>query len=315
MSRAQLSDKDFVQQFEALGPHAMARKFKSNTRAVYRRRERLEKKLRRQITPPAHAMNTRRNVAHPQRIDIEVKDGVVLVGSDAHYWPGDATVAHRAFVKFCRDLRPTSVIMNGDVMDGASISRFPPIGWEASPTVAEEVGAAQARLREVSDATPGASHIWPLGNHDGRFETRLATVAPEFANVHGVHLHDHFPDWSPCWAAWINGNVVVKHRFKGGDHATWNNVIKAGLTMVTGHLHSLQVRPFTDYNGTRWGVDTGCLADAYGKQFTDYSEDNPRNHRSGFAVLTFKDGQLLDPEVVRVWDAERVVFRGKLIAA
>ena len=313
MTEAKLSEPDFIRQFESIGPRKMARQSGLTLSGLYKRRVRIEKRLGRQLTPPPDPRNTRRNIAHPQRIDVDIKDGVVLVGSDAHYWPGDPSIAHQAFIKFCKETNPGTVVMNGDVMDGARISRFPPIGWETQPTVAEEIGAAQRRMREITDATPNASHIWPLGNHDGRMETRLATVAPEFAGVHGVHLKDHFPDWEACWSVFINDDVVVKHRFKGGDHATWNNVIKAGRTMITGHLHSLQVRPFTDYNGTRWGVDTGCLADIYGKQFTDYTEDNPRNWRSGFIILTFKDGELLDPEIVRVWDDKRVVFRGELI--
>ena len=55
----------------------------------------------------------------------------------------------------------------------------------------------------------------------------------------------------------VNGNVVIKHRMKGGIHAAHKNTLHAGTTMVTGHLHSLKVTPFSDYNGTRWGVDTG----------------------------------------------------------
>ena len=67
---------------------------------------------------------------------------------------------------------------------------------------------------------------------------------------------------------------------------------------------------YDDYNGTRWGVDTGTLADPAGPQF-EYGEDNPQNHRSGFAVLTFEDGELRDPELVRVIDSGRVNWRGK----
>ena len=308
-----IPDADFVQMFEELGPHKTSEKTGVGLRSIYKRRELLENKLGRQITGPDHAKRTRHNVSHPQRIDATITDGIILVGSDAHYWPGIKSTAHRGFIKFCKDLHPEIVVMNGDAMDGASISRFPPIGWETAPTIQEEIGVCQRRLREITSATPNAAHIWTLGNHDGRFETRLATVAPEFAGVHGVHLKDHFPEWSPCWSVWVGDKVVIKHRFKGGVHATHNNTVTAGRTMVTGHLHSHKVTPFSDYNGTRWGVDTGTLADPYGKQFRDYSEDNPKNHRSGFVVLTFADGELLDPELVRVWDENRVCFRGALI--
>jgi hypothetical protein len=87
----------------------------------------------------------------------------------------------------------------------------------------------------------------------------------------------------------------------------------AGRTIVTGHLHSAKVYPLSDYNGTRYGVDTGCIADTEHKAFTSYTEDSPKNWRSGFSVLTFDGGGLLYPELVLKWDDEHVQFRGKKI--
>ena len=255
----------------------------------------------------------------PHRMHIDVDDGIVVVGSDAHYWPGIVSAAHRAFVRFIAE-RPNvkAVILNGDVHDGASTSRHSPIGWETRPSVIQEIEAGQARLAEIQQAAskqPGkVRQIWTLGNHDARFETRLATVAPEYAKVNGVHLKDHFPTWETAWSVWINDDVVVKHRYKGGIHATHNNTVNAGKSIVTGHLHSLKVTPFTDYNGDRWGVDTGTLAQVGGPQFIDYMEDGPANWRSGFAVLTFWNGRLLWPELVHVMDEEAglVSFQGKV---
>jgi len=220
---------------------------------------------------------------------------------------------HRAFVSFCKRFKPKIVILNGDVVDLGQISRHPPIGWEKLPEVQEEIKAAQERLGEIEKAAYRAQKIWPLGNHDGRFETRLATVAPEFAKVHGVHLRDHFPLWEPCWSVFINDNTVVKHRFKGGLHAPHNNTLWAGRSIITGHLHSQRVSPLTDYAGTRWGVDTGCIADPAHRAFVDYTEDNPKNWRDGFVVLTYLGGQLLPPELISRWDDESVVFRGEII--
>jgi hypothetical protein len=105
---------------------------------------------------------------------------------------------------------------------------------------------------------------------------------------------------------------VIKHRYKGGAHAPFNNTITAGVSIITGHLHSQKVSPFSDYNGTRYGVDTGCLADPYHDAFQDYTEDNPKDWRSGFCVLTFHDGCLLPPELVTKWDEHHVYFRGSL---
>jgi len=302
--------------FEKHGAKKMARMTGQKVRGIFGRRERLERKLRRQIkTGRENNFKTRDGIEHSARIPLEIKDGYVLIGSDAHYWPGIITTAHRAFVKFAQELRPKAIIMNGDVLDGASISRHPPIGWENRPSLEDEMDACKERLKEIQQAAPAAERIWTLGNHDGRFETRLATVAPEYAKIHGVHLKDHFPQWRACWSCWINDSVVIKHRWKGGDHATWNNTIRAGKTLITGHLHKLEVRPYSDYNGTRYGVDTGTLAEPGGPQFLDYCEDNPVNWRSGFIVLRFVGGKMLRPQEVQVIGPDQVDYCNQAIAA
>lgn len=259
------------------------------------------------------ARTANKAVTHAARLNFTVKDGVVLVGSDAHYWPDNITAAHRAFVKFARELKPKAVVMNGDVLDGASISRHSPIQWEDRPTVDEEIEECKARLGEIERAAPNAAKFWPLGNHCARFESKLASVAPEYARIHGVHLKDHFPSWSGCWAVFVNERVCIKHRWKNGIHAVHNNAVGSGVSMVTGHLHSLKVTPWTDYTGTRYGVDTGTLACPSGPQFEAYMETNPANWRSGFAVLTFAGGELLQPELVLVRGPKEVEFRGKVI--
>lgn len=249
----------------------------------------------------------------PGRIQLDIDSGIVLVGSDCHYWPGEPSLMHRAFVRFCKELKPKIVIMNGDVVDLGQISRHPPIGWTKLPTVAEEIATAQERLGEIEAAAFRAQKIWTLGNHDSRYETRLATVAKEFAEIHGTSLKDHYPLWEPCWSVFIGDELVVKHRFKGGMHAVHNNAVFSGRSVITGHLHSAKVTPFTDYNGTRYGVDTGCIADPLHRAFTDYTEDGPRNWRDGFCILSFHKGRLLPPELVSRWDDDSIVFRGEIV--
>lgn len=277
-----------------------------------RRCKRLEEKLGTKFTTLAVQSPDRHPDTNPARLCQDIKNGVILVGSDAHYFPGSVTAAHKAFVKLAKELKPSVIVMNGDVFDGATISRWPRIGWDKKPTVRDELQVCQERLTEIEDAAPRAVRIWPLGNHDARFETRLAAQAPEYEGIRGFQLKDHFPDWKGCWSFFVNDNVVIKHRFKGGIHATHTNTLWAGRTMVTGHLHSLKVTPLTDYNGIRYGVDTGTLADINGEQTVDYCEDNPVNWRSGFVVLTFHEGKLLWPEVCCV-DEGTAWFRGRVV--
>jgi hypothetical protein len=310
---AKCSEDEFIRMFEEHGPMEVARRLGTDKSTVFKRRRNLELKYKRPINPPDERQKEKRFEEHPARIHKAVKDGVVLVGSDFHYWPGIISTAHRAFVHFCKKLKPVGVAANGDVMDGATISRHPPIGWEHRPSLIQEIETCQDRLHEIMSASGAAWHTWELGNHCARYATRLATVAPEFAKVHGTQLKDHFAGWQPCWSLWINDDVVVKHRFKGGMHAPHNNTLWSGKTIVTGHLHSQKVMPISDYSGTRWGVDTGTMAEPYGPQFVNYTEDNAVSWRSGFAVLTFKNGRLADPELVRVTGEGEVCFRGEFL--
>jgi len=247
------------------------------------------------------------------RTEVELRDGCIMVASDAHYHPGIKSTAHRAFLHLAKQLHPDIIIMNGDSFDGATVSRFPRIGWDKAPTLKEEIDAVQECLDEIRQSSLNSKHLHTWGNHDFRFNTYLSNNAEQFEGVKGFHFEDHFPGWNFSMSVMVNDNTMIKHRYHGGIHATWNNVLKSGTNMVTGHLHSLQVRPFTDYNGTRYAVDTGTLACPTGEQFK-YTEDNPKNQRAGFAVLVFIDGKLMPPETCEVIDEDEglVFFRGRL---
>lgn len=306
-----ITDEALIRELPKLGATALATKYGLTDRTVYARRRRVEEREGIKISTPRYGGDVKQLDQHPAAIQLGLQEGHILVGSDSHYWPGIVTTAHRAFVEFAREYQPKVIIKNGDETDFPTLSRFAPIGWESRPKVSDEVDAVKAMLSEIEKVSPKSRRIWPCGNHDGRFETRLATVAPEYAKIHGVHLKDHFPNWEPCWAAFVNNDTVIKHRIKGGIHATRNNTLAAGRSVVTGHLHSLKVSPISDYNGTRWGVDCGTMAEPYGPQFYNYTELSPLDWRSGFVLLTFSKGRLLWPEQIWVSGPDTVQFRGK----
>jgi predicted phosphodiesterase len=276
--------------------------------SMVHKRVRYLKDKRHDITRPRDAPVENINNRYP----LEISDGCVVIGSDAHYWPEIVTTAHRAFVKFVRHLKPAAVILNGDVFDGARISRHDPDGWESTPTVKQELETVQDRLAEIEKVSANAKLIRTRGNHDQRFEKRLASMAPEYQGIPGTVLSDHIPRWAVCRSVWINElECVVTHRWANGIHAVYNNTLRSGVSYVTGHLHSLKVTPWTDLRGDRYGVDTGTLADINDPAFA-YAEDSPRNWRSGFVVLTFVGGKLMPPELVQKVGDGRVYFRGKV---
>lgn len=263
---------------------------------------------------PCAAQFERPSISYDKRVHLGLQNGTVLVFSDAHFWPGIETAAYRGLLWAIKTLKPKAIIANGDLFDGAGISRHPRINWQSTPSVIDELKACQEALKQIEKVAPRhCKLIWTMGNHDARFETKLSNSVPEFHGTKGFALRDHFTKWQFCWSVWPTDHIVVKHRYKGGIHATHNNTINSGKTIVTGHLHSLKVTPFSDYGGVRWGVDTGTLADTDGPQFDDYLEQNPTNWRSGFAVLTLHEGRLLWPELVHRISDHQVEFRGQVI--
>ena len=313
LERQKVSDEQLLEDIPKLGVRGVARKYGMDVAGINRRRRKLENRMGVVVTPLSKGGTWQSLDNHPAVIKLGIQDGHILVGSDAHYWPGIVSTAHKAFVEFCREFSPKAVVLNGDELDFPQISRFAPIAWEERPKLAEEIENAKAMFSEIEKASPKARHLNPLGNHSARFETRLATVAPEYAKVNGVHLKDHFPAWEPCWAVFVNDDLVMKHRIKGGMYAPRNSTLSAGRSTICGHLHSQKIMAVTDYNGTRWGVDVGTMADIYGPQFYHYSECNPMDWRSGFCLLTIKGGRLLMPELVWVSGLNEVQFRGEII--
>ena len=191
----------------------------------------------------AENVKTRGNVLRARggaRALLPIQDGCVLVVSDQHYYPGlSPSLAHTASLKLAKKLKPYAIISNGDTIDGASISRWPVssfVEMDGRPTVAAELEESAARLKEYEDLVFVKYRVWNLGNHDARFETRLAEKVPEYAGVDGFSLKKHFPGWLPAWRTDFCATpgsvpeVVVKHRFKGGMYAAANNALWAGTS-------------------------------------------------------------------------------------
>lgn len=318
-----VSTAAFVDAWHRLGdPEQVSQETGLSLRATYGRRKRLAERGIRLETRTAKATDqwADRGWTYDRERRVDLADGSIVVSSDHHYWPGQPSVAHRALIEVIGRVRPKVKIVNGDVFDGVSICRHPPFGWGDRPKVKDELSACTDRLGEIETVCDVSKTkcelLWNIGNHDIRFERTLAMQAADFEGLQYFRLSDHFPRWEMQWSTLVNPDathpVMIKHRYAGGVHAAYNNTMKGGLSIVTGHTHLLEVKPWGDYRGRRWGVQTGTLADHRGPQF-EYTENSPSAACSGFAVLTFNDGRLLPPELCEVIDG-RAYFRGEVVA-
>ncbi len=243
----------------------------------------------------------------------EAPDCVAVAFSDAHWTTltQPRSLAHEALLAALPEIKPDMLLSVGDLMDMGEPSRHAPLMWETRPRVKEELDAAKRHLSDIAALAPKAARYWVRGNHDDRFDKWLSLNASAFADVAGFALADHFSDWRMCWRLDLNGATVM-HRYHGGVHAGWNNAIKAGVTTITGDTHALECRPFVDLRGRRYGVQVGMLGDPAWPCFR-YRMATPGLWTPGFAVLTWRNGHLLPPELCEV-SAGTAWFRGKAIA-
>jgi len=245
---------------------------------------------------------------YAQFLTDEIRDGIIIVGGDAHIWPDVNTLMMQAFVKVAKKLKPKMIVLNGDIIDGARVSRHGSVLGSAAPKVSAEIDVAKAWMDKLPKCE---RRIFTIGNHDMRVDNYLANQASELEDYAG-RLADRFPLWEFCYAFQVNDEVEFRHRFRSGIHAAYNNAVVSGWTTVTNHTHAQQMTAVRNRRGSHWGIETGMLGDPNHKCF-QYAEGAPSRAHEGFAVLTFDaEGILMPPEFCQMING-RPVFRGDYV--
>lgn len=312
-----VTTEQFIGAWRSCGsPSETAKLTGLSIRNVYSRRARLAAQGFELPTTSGAIDHSASPYAYTPRVHLAIEDGCAVVWSDRHRWPGSGvTAAEAALLALLPALDPVAIISNGDELDGARSSKHPPLGWEMKPRMDDELAEVQVGLRRIADHAPRAKRYRTVGNHCRRYDYHLSKAAPDYRGIRGMRLADHLPDWSESWAVHINqglsgGHTVIKHKIGNGVTAGRTNAVKSGVHIVTGHTHRLSVDAIETYAGRHYGVQTGTLADPRGPH-TEYAEDSPDAGRSGFVVLTWRDGLLLPPEIAECDDAGVTWFRGE----
>lgn len=266
-------------------------------RAIMTRRRRVERELG--IILPSFRDMRGGNFPKTNNVHMDVKPGsTILIGSDRHNLPGRTPQAFLGFLQLASEEGPDVIVINGDWFDFSDIGRFHRIGWQERPGIDEELEEGTRLLDEIRKASPRSKFVFVIGNHDMRYDGILSNRLPQFENVRGFSLENHIQqlkgNWKFCDNITINDTLVIKHRWHGGQHSDWNNVLRSGKNLATGHTHHLRIRPHTDYSGKRYGIETGMLSDLWDETFS-YIENNPANWQPGFVFITVEDN-LIIPE-------------------
>jgi len=289
-----MSNKTVQNQYEA----AISRFHKPDVRNMHRQAVAYDPD-----NPPESELTQR--IRHP--------NATVVAFSDAH-WTSlhqPRSLAHEALLRAIPQIKPDILLSVGDLLDMGEPSRHDPLGWNRRIKVKDELEAAKQHLDDIMGCAPRALRWWVRGNHDDRFDKYLALNAAMFEGVEGFDFANQFPDWQMCHRLDLNDTVVM-HRFHGGIHAGWNNAVKSGMNFISGDTHSLEVKPMVDMRGRRYGVQIGMLGDPAWPCF-GYTQGNTRLWNPGFAVLTYRNGELMPPELCEVINSV-AWFRGQELA-
>ena len=218
------SDMEFIQLWGQLqSATKIAKHLGINNRAAHLRRRWIEKQYNMVLNASdlrgmQYDKNKPKSFSPLKQVELGMLDGTVIVFSDAHFIPGQRSTAFKGLLWAIQEFKPHAVICNGDAFDGASISRHD-VTEQPATTVIQELKACQGALNEIEEIAKSVRHnvklLWTWGNHDVRFGNRLAQHAPQFKEVLGFKLTDHFLDWDFCWAVWPTEQCIIKHRYKG----------------------------------------------------------------------------------------------------
>jgi predicted phosphodiesterase len=268
------------------------------------KRDRKHAKHRRPARMAGESRPMPKSIAEPwQRHEMRVTGRVGII-SDVHV-PYHSEIAVAAAVGYLRDLGVSGILLNGDICDFYSISR-----WMKDPSQRDfkgELEACRDFLAYIRNEFPDVPIVMKSGNHEERFQHWLWQHAAEISDDpvmslgSWLKLRDHditlVEDQRPVMLGKLP--VLHGHELPRGMAAPVNVARGAFLrtlsTCLVGHSHRTSNHTESDM----WHAETacwsaGCLCDLT----PEYARINRWNW--GFAIATIHDDGQFDVENLRI---------------
>ena len=288
-------------------------------RAVQDRGEQVAEYCRRYVQPYVAQIDKFRELHEPY---------LLLSISDTHATFLDPFVWH-AFLSAIRDLRPSGVLLNGDILEGSAISRHQPIpGWQLD--LQAELDFLREMVRQIRELHDG--HLFLTGGNHGvdRLASYLSSVAPALAGLRSLRIDELLGLGSYNVQLFQGGTIAspqgeeeVKHGFllwghyrihhgtSTGMNPARSELLAAGRSGQSGHVHRAQLAFRTDeHSGHSWmSTPCGCTeraARSYIKGVAQWQRG------FGIAWLFPGGGCHQYPVVVCPGKSERIVVEGHI---
>jgi len=217
----------------------------------------------------------------------------VLTIADAHH-PYIDKIAYKLTINVALEYDPDEIILLGDFGDWNGLSSH-----GKNPAITEstldEIDMILSELCFLKTTFPKASITFVEGNHSFRAARYIAENCPEFYGVLSLQkilmldaLNIKYVPYTPNQCYKI-GKLNFRHEpIGGGINAAHNTVVKAGASVIYGHLHKIQESQIVTLDGSYLrAVSVGCLCDKDLPAF-QYVKFH-HQWQLGFAMVTFKD--------------------------
>ena len=198
----------------------------------------------------------------------EITQSRTLIISDLHIPYQDNDSIQKA-INYGKEKKVNCILINGDVLDFAGISRHEK-DWRQR-SVHEEFEATRVFLNSLREHFPKAKIVFKYGNHDERFEKYLFLKAPEIFDCTDFQLEvllklgelkiEVVKEKRPIRI----GKLTVLHGHElfggsGGVNPARGTFLKTLSNVVVGHYHKTSSNTETTMNGDIISVHSvGCL--------------------------------------------------------
>ena len=211
--------------------------------------------------------------------------GKTAVFSDIHLGIHDKA-ALIAAIQYAKQDRVENIILNGDILDSAQISRHPK--HADTPKFLNEIELAKQFLEGLRSEFKDQNIYFKIGNHEDRLERYLMQNADALAGLIDFRKLLKLDDLgirfveSTQFMKIENTYIVHGHEMKvsGGVNPARALILKAAANVVMGHVHKTSFSSVRSLDGKFYkAYTTGCLC----KLKQSYMPHSNSNH--GFAIV------------------------------
>ena len=192
----------------------------------------------------------------------------VAVISDIHY-PYEDKQCIKLTKAYLKDYNPDMIVMNGDIADCYSVSRYEK-NMKGRLDLQGELDYTEDRLWEWVEEFPDTEFKYLEGNHEERLKKYLAANAASLLSMRGldfperVNLEEMGIEWIPVHKDMQIGDLLFTHGHYARKHAgasARGHFESYGCSLLIGHVHRLSIGWKRNKQGHHAMIENGTLCD------------------------------------------------------